>query len=948
MDRLRSQGVTFVGDEAEEEGGQESEDPESSGASSARKAPDASETPTTPKTAEHTVRQSLEPLPINPGFSEEVEPTEQLSPADMERLNVRMQERTDVKTDETNTKDDRTRVGPSVPSTSVGGTDWRQRLKNLWTRRYIRGLAYATGAAGAMGVALLIGGYLYFSKALPGIEALGDYKPPTVTVVYDQNGELMGEIYEKRRYVIEYEQIPQVLKDAFIAAEDAAFWNHEGVDFFGILRAVIRNTLQGKKAQGASTITQQVARNFLLTNEKTYTRKIKEMILAGRIEDAFTKEHILYLYLNEIYLGSGAYGVEAASRVYFGKSAIDLSLHEAAVLAGLPQRPSDYSPHRNFDKAKVRQSYVLGQMERKGYIDEETAQAASDTKLEIVHRTNEFLLKSPYFTEHIRRHLVDTYGFDRVYNEGLIVHSTCDLKLQQIAQSAVTTGVEELDRNLGWRGPVSRLEGDAIAAYISEADDKYRAEAAKRTDPTGKSLPEADLILEEGRRYEGVVSAVAKKHAVINVGEAKAIVPLSKTRWGFKPDIERSWRYRQLNDMNRMLKVGDVLDVDVTNADWRKNEAFKSYKGAGDGPYSAATIYQRPKLQGAMLSYDVENGAVRAMVGGRDFENSEYNRAIQAKRQVGSTFKPFVYTMAIDSKKFAAGSMLLDAPLTKTTVTEDLWKPGNYSAEYEGQLSLRRALCKSKNVCTVRVLEAIGIEPVYELALRLGIESDMELIDPKCNARELPCMGLSAGLGAGSITMLEIARSYSVFPSQGKLIEPYFIDKVIDRDGVVLESYTAPEPPEVLAPEVAGIGTWLLQQVATAGTGAATNALGLTLGGKTGTTNDHRDGWFMGFSRDVVTATWVGYDQPKSMGVSSTGGRVALPIWMEYMKAAVPKEKNRPFETIPGVEWVEIDETTGRMVVGGRSMPYLPETVPSQQAIEVGQLTEEDLLTSDF
>jgi penicillin-binding protein 1A len=568
--------------------------------------------------------------------------------------------------------------------------------------------------------------------------------------------------------------------------------------------------------------------------------------------------------------------------------------------------------------------------------------------LGIVHRTNEFLLKSPYFTEHIRRHLVDRYGFERVYNEGLIVHSTCDLALQKTAQEAVSSGVEGMDRSFGWRGPLLSLPLEEIDAFRTEKDDQYRAEAAKRLDPTGQTPPESALVLEEGRQYEGVVNAVAKKHAIVDVGEALAIIPLSKTRWGFKPDVKRSWRYRQLNDLQRMLKVGDVIQLEISKADWRETEAFAEYSAAGEGPYAAAIIRQPTQLQGALLSYNVEDGAVRAMVGGRDFENSEFNRAIQAKRQVGSTFKPLVYTTAINTRKFTAGSMILDAPLTKTTVTEDLWKPGNYGNEYEGQLSLRRAICKSKNVCTVRVLEAVGIGPVYEFARKLRIESDMELIDPKCNARKLPCMGLSAGLGAGSTTMLELARAYSVFPTQGHIVEPYFIDKVLDRDGAVLEEYVVPEAPRVLEASVAGIGTWLLHQVATAGTGAATNRLGLTLGGKTGTTNDHRDGWFMGFSRDVVTAVWVGYDQPRPMGVSSTGGRVALPIWMDYMAAAVPKKMNRPFEPIPNVTWVPIDETTGRMVVGGRMMPYLPETVPSYRAIEVGQVTEEDLLTQDF
>jgi penicillin-binding protein 1A len=775
------------------------------------------------------------------------------------------------------------------------------------------GLALAGAVLAAAGV---FGVGWYYSQDLPTVEALAVYRPPTVTVVYDQKGRLMGEIYEKRRYVVELDAIPQNVKDAFLSAEDAAFNEHDGVDYMGIVRAVLRNAAKGRKAQGASTITQQVARNFLLSNEKTYARKIKEVLLAWRIEDTFEKDHILYLYLNQIYLGSGAYGVEAAARVYFGKHVGELDVAEAAMIAGLPQRPSDYSPHRHFDKAKARQQYVLDQMVDNGKLTRAEADAAYAQPVEIVERTNEFLLTAPWFTEHVRRYLVDTYGSDKVLNEGLVVETTCDLDLQKKAQQAVTDGVTGTDEKVGWRGAAETLEEGAIAARIAE-------------------LANTNTTVAEGARYAGVVLSVDKKYAVVGLGEAEAIIPLAWTEWAYKPDSGRNSKYRKQDDLTRALKRGDVVKVAITNRDFRSAKPFADAAWDGKGPYAAAELYQAPEVQGALYSYRLTDGAVLAMVGGVDFEATEFNRATQASRQVGSTFKPIVYAAAIQSKKFTTGTIVQDAPIVFNTLKSQLWKPENFGEDYLGDITLRSALAQSRNVVTIRVLDVIGIDAVYQLARKLGIESPMEL-------------DLSMGLGSASLTMPEIARAYSAFATLGKKIEPHTIQKVADREGTVLESFTPVPFEQVLDPNVAGVTSWLLQEVASSGTAAKAQRLGLHVAGKTGTTNDFHDAWFVGYTAQVLTAVWVGYDQPKSLGSSSTGGYTSLPIWMDYMATAVPKSADKPFPVAPNLNWVSIDEKTGRPMQGGRSMPFLAGTAPSGVAAAAGQKTSEDLLTSEF
>lgn len=767
-----------------------------------------------------------------------------------------------------------------------------------------------------IGAGAAVAGYAYFSQDLPTVETLGKYRPPAVTVVYDKKDRLLGEIYDERRYVVPLDQIPKTVQQAFISAEDAGFYEHDGVDYGGIVRAVLRNAAAGKKAQGASTITQQVTRNFLLTNEKTYVRKIREVLLAWRIEETFDKEHILYLYLNQIYLGSHAYGVEAAARVYFGKHVQELTLAEAAMIAGLPQRPSDYSPHRHFDKAKGRQKYVLGQMVDNGYITQAESDAAYAEPVKVVEKTNEFLTLAPWVTETVRLHLVEQYGEERVLRDGLSVKTSVDLDLQQVAQDAVTNGVTAVDNKRGWRGADEHLEADAIAARVA-------------------ALAKADPGAVEGERYDGVVVDVQKTHAIVDIGGPKVLVPLAWTTWAYKPDASRNAAYRKQDDLTRALAKGDVVRVEVRNHDFREAKGLGDYTLAGDGPYAAGALYQSPDLEGALYSYALSDGGVLAMVGGVDYRETKFNRATQAQRQVGSTFKPIVYTAAIESKKFTVGTILQDAPLIFNSLHREVWKPENYDSDYLGDITLRRALAMSRNVCTIRVLDTLGIDPVYQMAQRLGITSHLDA-------------DLSMGLGSASLTMPEITRAYSAFATMGRLVEPHLIETVTDRDGAVLEQFQRPDEwKRVLEPGVGSVANWLLQEVASNGTAARAQQLGVHVGGKTGTTNDFHDAWFVGFTAQTVTSVWVGYDQPRNIGESSTGGHVSLPIWMEYTRAAQPKATDKPF-ALSGVEFMSVDEKTGRPMEGGRSMPFLSGTRPTGAATVAGQQSTEDLLTTEF
>jgi penicillin-binding protein 1A len=874
-----------------------------------------------------------------------------------------------------------------------------------------------TGVAGLVaGLAVLGGGYWYFSKDLPTIEALRDYQPATVTMVYDKDGELLGEIYEERRYVRPLSDFPDHVKNAFVAAEDATFFEHGGVNYLGILRAIGRSAAAGESARGTSTITQQVAKNFLLTNERSFDRKIKELLLSWRIEDTYSKEHILYLYLNEIYLGSQAYGVEAAARTYFGKNADQLTHGEAALLAGLPPRPSGYSPHKSWKLARQRQEYVVGQMVDKGYLTAAEGKAALAESIAIVGRGNTFLEQAPHFTENARRFLVERYGEDRVLHEGLQITTTCDLDLQRVGQASVTRNIFDVDQRMGFRreGIEATLGTDAAITKARAAHETAMREAmAYQKDAAGERLPLPEKsVLAPDQVLKAVVLEVDKKWARIGIGEHEAIIPVAYADWAYKPNPKRSWRFAEQLDLTAkydydddgkpdtsILKKGDVILAKVaalSTQDAKVSKAFVGTPGA-EQDLVAARLWQVPSVEGALLSMDLHTGAVLTMVGGADFTRSQLNRTVQSRRQVGSTFKPIVYAAAIESKKITAATVVADAPLAMSTADDFVWKPSNYGDDYLGNITLRQALAMSRNTCTVRVLESIdpgmNDDVIYEFARRLGIggaplntlpedwtatpdtdqlcpwvreERDSTICqdhfpprtDSDTNTGHRAQLGpadkhlcracdMSMALGSASITMEEMIRAYSAFATGGKLIEPYYVTEVKDRDDKVLFKHEPKEPAQVLDPEVAAITTWMLENVVEGGTASAAGKLGLqALAGKTGTTNDEKDAWFIGYTNDVIAAVWVGFDQPAPLGVSSTGGRTALPIWMDYMEQAAPKSKDRPFPMWGDVQSALIDEATGRRVnSGGRYYPFLADTVPESTGAGAGQLTVTDMMT---
>ncbi|MBX2799076.1 MAG: transglycosylase domain-containing protein [Myxococcales bacterium] len=884
------------------------------------------------------------------------------------------------------------------------------------------GAAGCVGSLGLLGVGgafLLVvmgligagAGYWYFSKDLPTVDALRGYQPPTVTVLEDVNGIVLGEIYEQRRYVVPTEAIPDHVRKAFLAAEDANFYNHGGVDYMGMVRAFGRNAVKGRMAQGASTITQQVARNFLLTRDKTLVRKIKEIILSWRIEAAYEKDHILYLYLNEIFLGSQSYGVEAASRSFFGKHIQDVTVAEAAILAGLPPAPSAYNPYKDWNKTRNRQEYVIRQMVSNGYLSQSDADAALAEDIQIMPRGNAFLEQAPYFTEHVRRYLVEKYGEEKVLNQGLKIKTTCDMALQTVAQKAVYHGVFDVDQRMGFRREgVENVGAGNIDAKRAEHEEALKAQWVREKDPAKRIEPPAKSELEVDRVYEAVLVDVKSNYAIAGIGSHDVVIPIAWSRWVYDPNPRLSWRKRKATNLTAkvdttgngrrdapILQKGDIVLVKVAALSTRDKSVSAAFKGTPGAKtqYVAGRLWQDPEIEAALMSMDVATGAVRVMVGGSDFMKSQFNRAIQGRRQVGSTFKPLVYAAAIESKRATAATLFADAPLAMETANDFIWKPANFSHSYEGNMTLRQALAKSKNTCTIRILEAtdpgMNDDIIYNFGRRLGIggpplhtlpddwvptpdndvlcpwvretaksticmdrypPKDASLTDSQHRARLGPddkymcrACDMSMGLGSASLTMEEMVRAYSAFASGGNLVQPYYIEEVRDRDGELLESHEPIPPHRVMDPAVASIGTWLLQGVVSYGTGIdAKRKLKLTgLAGKTGTTNDEKDAWFVGFTNDVITAAWVGYDKPRSMGRSSTGGRTALPIWIEYMKVAAPRSKDRPFRARGDIGYAMIDETTGRrMTDGGVQYPFLPGTTPESSGLKEGQVDIKD------
>jgi len=717
----------------------------------------------------------------------------------------------------------------------------------------------------------MVGAMVYISASLPKLISPAQYRPLVVSDVYAEGGEKIGEFYELRRKVIPLEEVPGVVINAFVAAEDAQFFSHKGIDLQGIIRAAIKNFQAGRFVQGGSTITQQVAKSLLLTPERKLSRKVRELILAMRLEKNLSKKEILYLYLNEIYLGHGAYGVEAAAQNYFGKRASELNLAEASMLAGLPQAPSRYSPLLSPTLAKERQIYVLKQMVDSGYISKREALEARNTVLKFLKRDDYNLRYAPYFVEYLRQVLIDKYGYDKVMKEGLQIYTTLNLKLQKTAHFAIEKGLRELDKRQGYRGVLGHLDKKQMEDFLKDQQEKE--------------------IFEEGKNYQAVVSQVsdAQRKTVVRFGAWEGEIPFEEMRWARKPDKDKSYLDALVKKPSEVLSVGNLILI-------------RLLEKPNLGKRIHVMLEQDPVVQGALLSFDFHTGFVKSMVGGLDFSKSEFNRALQGRRQVGSTFKPIIYGAALE-KGYTGASVIIDSPIIYKEGEEEIeekWKPKNFGEKFYGDTILANALAFSRNVVTIKLVQDIKIKTVVEYAQKLGIESPL-------------VEDLSMALGSSSISLLEMCRAFSIFANEGKKSELLFIQKILDRDGNVLEEYKPQESKQILTPQHAYLMTHLLKGVVSYGTGKDLNGMNWPLAGKTGTTNDYADAWFVGYSPDLLTGVWVGFDERRKMGEHETGSRAAIPVWKLYMTEALKDYPKKDFPIPEGVVIFNIDAKTGKV-----------------------------------
>ena len=725
-----------------------------------------------------------------------------------------------------------------------------------WQISLIATLTLVLAIGGSSGVALW-----YVSRDLPSLDALQTYQPSLVSRVYSDDRQVVGQFYVERRLLTPLVDVPQTLVQAVISVEDARFFEHPGLDIIGILRAGWTNLRRGGKVEGASTITQQLTRSLFLSPERTYGRKFKELILAYKMELVLSKEQILELYLNQIYFGQGAYGVAAAAQTYFGKSLAQLTLAESAFLAGLPKSPNNYSPYKNPDLAKKRQEHVLTRMQEAGFITDLDRQEAAAQALSFRSPAAEQL--APYFVEHVRQHLMAKYGETTVYKGGLEIYTTLNADMQKVAEQALHDGLRQLDKRQGWRGPIGRQESTLVV-------DKMSA-------PTTAELHAGDL-------RQGVVTKVGRDHVLVSIGTAEGRLAFDDMAWA-KRQLRGKTQVKEavvVSNVKQLLKPGDVIEVAVK-------------KIGKDGVH--LTLEQTPIVEGALVALDPRTGGIRAMVGGYDYGRSEYNRAVSAHRQPGSAFKPVIYATALN-EGLSPATQLVDAPVVYEDEEQDrIWKPENYEKRFHGVVSLRDALIHSRNLATVKLLERIGIKTVIDFARTIGISSPLNY-------------DLSLALGSSSVTLLEMTSAYGVFANQGLRLEPYGIALVQDPNAQVLEQ-TLFEPRQVISKETAYLVTNILEDVVQRGTGQLARSIERPIAGKTGTTNDYTDAWFIGYTPNLAVGVWVGFDDLRSLGDTESGAHAALPIWIQFMTKALEKLPTLPFEIPDDIVFVQIDPATG-------------------------------------
>jgi len=689
-------------------------------------------------------------------------------------------------------------------------------------------------------IAVLIGAtsglLLVYTTDLPQVDALEAYRPSSVTELYDDHGRVIGSFALQRRVVVGYDDFPPVLRDALISIEDKDFYKHSGINFWRIVGAAYRDVESGGRVQGASTLTMQLARNLFLSPDRAFHRKVQETMLAIQIERRFTKPQIFTLYANQIALGHGVFGFEAASEFYFSKPAKQLTLEEAALLAGLPKGPSLYSPINHPDRAVKRRNLVLNAMLEDGKI---TAAQAADARsaplaLRLTHDPNSL---APYFVEEIRRYLENKYGTDQVHEGGLKVYTTLDVDLQKAANQAVLDGLAAYERRHGWKGHLENVvaEGAAVDKFIH---------------------PDWDDEPEVNGYVHALVTFAGTGIATLKFGRYTAAIG--------QPEV--AWTQQKLADI---LKTGDICYVKI--------------QSLGTNGAAHVSLEQDSGAQGSLLALDNLTGGIKAMVGGRDFNESKFDRATQSLRQVGSSFKPYVYTTVIDQGA-SPDDTILDEPVSFET-SSGAYSPHNYDEKFEGIITLRRALAQSRNIPALKLANKVGIKSVIDYAGRFGITA------------KLPPY-LPVALGAAEITLMEQTSAYSVFPNDGVRVIPRYITRVTDYEGRVLEE-DFPDVKDVISERTARIMTSMLREVVLHGTGVAAAKLPFPVAGKTGTTNDFTDAWFMGFSPTMTCGVWVGYDEKKSLGAKETGAHAALPIWMNFMTVAMAGKDPGEFQPPP-------------------------------------------------
>jgi len=771
-----------------------------------------------------------------------------------------------------------------------------------------------------VGVAATAGLLWHYSKDLPDYSQLQDYEPPVMTRVHAADGSLVAEYARERRLYIPIQAVPKLVINAFLAAEDKNFYEHGGLDFFGIARAAVnyaQNFGSSRRPQGASTITQQVAKNFLLSNEVSFTRKIKEALLALKIERTYSKDKILELYLNEIYLGLGAYGIASASLTYFDKGVNEITVPEAAYLAALPKAPNNYHPFRQRERALERRNWVIDQMAQDGFITNVQAEAAKRSALGVTQKaTSTHTFAAEYFAEEVRRELYERYGEKKLYDGGLSVRTTLDTKLQVLARQTLTEGLVRFDETQGWRGPVAKIDisGDW---GVKLADVKALADVApwRLAVVLETSDQSARIGLQPGREPGGYVS---KERDV-------GIVPLDGVKWAKSGG-------KAVTKVGQVLNSGDVVYVEPAKL---------------AGQYR---LHQVPEVSGAMVVEDPWTGRVLAMVGGFSYDQSQFNRATQALRQPGSSFKPIVYAAALDNG-YTPSTLILDGPIEVDQGPGlGSWKPENYENNFYGPSTLRFGVEHSRNVMTVRLAQDLGMPLIAEYAKRFGVYD------------ELPPY-LSFALGAGETTLMRMVTAYAMFDNGGRRVKPTLIDRIQDRYGHTVYRHderecigcdakkwgNQPEPSlidrreQVLDPMTAYQITSIMEGVVLRGTAAGAGfqkEVGKPVAGKTGTTNDEKDAWFIGYTPDIVVGVYMGYDKPRHLGRGATGGHLSAPIVKDFLKVALADKPAVPFRVPPGIKLIRVDLKTGQRAGPGTERPILeafkPGTAPPDNYSVVG------------